>query len=118
MHKSTPTKATLFLNEALNTVGIKTILEHNDGFKHVDIFVPKGNIYIEVDGLQHYTNAKQIVSDFDRDHYSDIEGFRTLRIPNEVVLNDAIWIARAIKKMVSEGICSNPTTKTGTPEHR
>ena len=97
-----PTKWAVKLNEALNTVGVETKLEHSDGHKCVDIFIPKGNIYIEIDGIQHYTSAFHLSTDFVRDHYSDDEGFHTLRIPNEIVDKAAIKIARAIKKMINE----------------
>lgn len=100
MSKVAPTKNAQILNDALNAVGVETVLEHFDGHKHVDIFVPKGKIYIEIDGSAHYTNAHQIRTDFARDHYSDDDGFHTLRIANEVVENEAIKIARAIKKIL------------------
>ena len=80
-----PTKEALLLNEELNKAGILTELEHWDGHKHVDIYVPSGKLYIEIDGLSHYTNVNQISSDFRRDHYSEVEGFKTFRIPSMVV---------------------------------
>ncbi len=42
-----------------------------------------------------------MVTDFERDHHSDDDGFHTLRLANEVVEKQAIKIARAIKKIVS-----------------
>jgi very-short-patch-repair endonuclease len=94
------TRHTLLLDSALKAVGVETVLEHFDGHKHVDIFVPKGNIYIEIDGAQHYTSTFQLQTDFERDHHSDDDGFHTLRIPNSVVETEAIKIARAIRKML------------------
>ena len=41
-----PTKEALLLNKELNKVGILTELEHWDGHKHVDIYVPAGKLYI------------------------------------------------------------------------
>lgn len=96
-----PTKTAHLLNGALNAVGIETKLEHWDGHKHMDIFIPKGKIYIEIDGLHHYTNPRQIVTDLQRDHYSDDDGFHTMRISNEVVEKQAMKIARAIKKILN-----------------
>ncbi len=101
MYKVEPTKNALLLNNALNAVGIETILEHWDGHKHIDIFIPKGKIYIEIDGPQHYINPLQIVTDFNRDHYSINDGFHTMRLPNEVVQKYSIQIARAIKKVLN-----------------
>ncbi len=101
MVKNEPTEKAITLNNALKAVGIETVLEHFDGHKHVDIYIPKGRIYIEIDGAQHYTSAFQMVTDFARDHHSDDDGYHTLRIPNEVVEKQAIKIARAIKKIVN-----------------
>ena len=98
---NTPTKEAVMLNDALNSVGIETVLEHHDGHKCVDIYVPKAKTYIEVDGNRHYTSHHQIISDFERDHHSDDDGFHTLHIPNEAVHKHAIKIARALKKMVN-----------------
>lgn len=67
-----PTKEALLLNKELNKAGILTELEHWDGHKHVDIYVPAGKLYIEIDEEQHYTSVKQISSDFRRDHYSEL----------------------------------------------
>lgn len=96
-----PTKHAKTLNDALKQVGVETILEYSDGHKCIDIFVPKAKLYIEIDGMNHYTSAVQMATDFDRDHYSDDDGFHTLRIPNEIVEAQAMKIARAIKKMVN-----------------
>ncbi len=101
MYKTEPTENARVLNDALNQVGIEAKLEHWDGHKHVDIFIPKGKIYIEIDGPRHYTNALQIVADFQRDKYSTHDGFHTIHIPNEIVEKQAMKIARAMKKIVS-----------------
>jgi very-short-patch-repair endonuclease len=101
MYKTVPTENALLLNNALNTVGIETIVEHWDGHKHVDVFIPKGQIYIEIDGPHHLTRASQIMADFQRDFYSMNDGFHTIHIPNEIVQKDAMKIARAIKKVLN-----------------
>lgn len=93
-----PTEEELILNKALNDLGIETKLQHWDGHKHIDIFIPAGKIYIEVDGVNHLTDVRQIMSDFQRDHYSDDDGFHTLRIPSETVPEQAETIALAIAK--------------------
>ncbi len=101
MSKTQPTKHAISLHNALKKVGVEAFLEYFDGHKHVDIYVPKGKIYIEIDGAHHYTSAFQIRTDFVRDHHSDDDGFHTLRIANEVVEREAIKIARAIQKIVN-----------------
>ncbi len=100
MYKSKPTKHAAMLNEALNSVGVETKLEYYDKHKHIDIYIPKGKIYIEVDGPNHYTDHIQMADDFKRDAYSTEDGFHTIHIPNRIVETDAIKIARAFKKML------------------
>ncbi len=96
-----PTEKELILNKALNDLGIETKLQHWDGHKHVDIFIPAGKVYIEVDGPQHYTTVNQILSDFQRDHFSDDEGFHTLRIPAESIPEQVPAIVNAIKELLT-----------------
>lgn len=101
MKKKEPTKHALLLNQALNTIGVETILEYDDGHKHVDIFVPDAKLYIEVDGHRHYTSATQITADFKRTEHSVEEGFHTFHVPNEAVEKEVMRIARAIKKIIT-----------------
>lgn len=102
--KITPEAKTLF--DALIQNGVFAELEHWDGHKHIDIFIPSVKLYIEVDGMPHFTNPRQIASDFMRDHYSDDDGFHTFRIPNSVVVEnlDAVvkGICTVIKKLHDE----------------
>lgn len=98
---SPPTKYAITLYAALTQVGVEAYLEHPDGHKCVDIYVPKAKLYIEVDGSQHYTSAIQIQTDFERDHNSDDDGFHTMHVTNHAVKTEAIRIARAIRKIVN-----------------
>lgn len=98
---SPPTQYARQLHAALTFVGVAAVLEHPDGHKCVDIYVPNAKLYIEVDGSQHYTEADQILIDFRRDYYSDKEGFRTLRLTNQAVVSQSMKIARAIKKITN-----------------
>lgn len=96
-----PTKHARDLHAALTQVGVEAHLEHPDGHKCVDIYVPKAKLYIEVDGKQHYTSAVQIQADFERDHSSDDAGFHTMHITNHSVDTEVMKIARAIKKITN-----------------
>ncbi len=96
------TKEELILNQALNKLGIETILQYWDGHKHVDIYVPKGKIYIEVDGPNHVTDVRQLISDFQRDHYSDDAGFHTIRISSDSAFEHAELIAETIAKYLMQ----------------
>ena len=102
MTKKLITEQSEKLHSALVEAGVEAHLEHWDGHKHVDICIPESKIYIEVDGAQHLTNPSQIARDFMRDHYSDIDGFNTLHIPNEVVDNDLSRVVKAIVKLVNK----------------
>ena len=102
LQKTYSTKQALALCRELEERGILVKPEHWDGYKHVDIHIPDVNINIEVDGLQHLTDPKQIVSDFHREYYSDIHKLNTLHIPNEVLMNHLHEIADAIAIVVKE----------------
>jgi very-short-patch-repair endonuclease len=85
MPNHTPTKQENDLAKALKKRGIELEQQHNDNHKHVDIYISKCNLYIEVDGLPHQTKTQQIISDLWRDHFSTIDGISTMRVSNEVV---------------------------------
>ncbi len=94
------TKEAKELYKALKKRGVKCVLEYWDGHKHSDICIPKAKIFIEVDGMSHYTNSRQIKTDFKRDHYSDDAGYDTIRIPNELLLDNLDRIAATITKVI------------------
>jgi very-short-patch-repair endonuclease len=94
------TKEAYRLGKALRYRGIKLELEHWDGHKHVDIFIPSAQLCIEVDGLQHFTSANQILADLERAHYSDNDGLRTMHIPNEVITTHFDKVVNAIEKVI------------------
>ncbi len=98
MNISTP--QTLKLVKALEKRGVKVETEHSDGYKHVDIYIPKNKMYIEIEGLQHFTEPKQIISDLYRDYYSDKENYFTFRITNQLIDTHLEEIANAITKVV------------------
>ena len=102
MSKKESTKHALLLNQALNTIGVETVLEHYDGHKHVDIFVPAAKLCIEVDGSNHYTSATQIVADCKRAEHSAEDGFHTFRVPNNEIEKEVMKVARAIQKVTNE----------------
>lgn len=91
-----PTKYVLMLADALKQRGVILEVEKWDGHKHVDIYIPNDNLYIEVDGLPHSTNVKQIIADLNRDYFSFKDGFFTKHITNELIENHLDEIADAI----------------------
>lgn len=99
MPKLISTKQTLALAEELKKRGLKVELEHWDGHKHVDIFLPDIPLNIEVNGLQHYTNPKLIISDLNRVYYSDKSEYRTFSITNQLLETHLKEIADAIKNI-------------------
>ena len=103
MPNNTPTQQVLRLAQALRARGIELELEHWDKHKHVDIYIPKGSIYIEVDGVPHYTQPSKLVSNFERDYYSAKEGFFTKHITNEAIDTHCEEIAEAIERILEAG---------------
>lgn len=95
-----PTKAALLLCDCLEEKDIEVVLQHWDGYKHIDLFIPKGKLYIEIDGPLHWLNAKQIISDFERDYHSINGGFKTLRVPSFIVLTETDKLTAAISEVL------------------
>lgn len=90
------------LQEAIEKYEIEVIAEYFDGYKHVDLFLPEARIAIEVDGLQHVSDPKQIMIDFQREHYSKLNNIDTLHLENSVVVKHLDEIAKAISDVVKE----------------
>lgn len=101
MSKIISTKQTQLLINALEIRGLKVKAEHWDGHKHIDIFIPAVGMYLEVDGLPHYTRPAQILSDLQRDHFSNEEGFFTKHIPNSMIETHLDAVADAITQVVT-----------------
>ena len=88
MHQSEESKITQqarLLYEALCKKGVNAVLEYSDGHKTVDIAILPAHLYIEVDGLRHFTNPEQIIRDFKRNHYSDGDDFSTFYVTNQII---------------------------------
>ena len=107
-----PTKQVIMLADALRKRDVVLETEHWDGHKHVDIYIPNDNLYIEVDGVPHYTDVKQIISDFNRDYFSFKNNFFTKHISNELIENHLEEIADAIAK-----VAQNAPNKIGEKLH-
>lgn len=100
------TKQTHELYESLLRKGLRAIEEYSDGHKHVDIAIPQARIYIEVDGLQHFTDPAQIERDFKRDHYSDGDDYDTIHIPNLILEHHLGEVVEAIYNVANARISS------------
>lgn len=72
---------------ALLDAGVNVELEKFDGHKTIDLVVAAQDLRfnIEIDGLQHYQDVVQSMSDLKRTLHSLKKGFFTLRIPNVLV---------------------------------
>jgi len=84
------------LFDALNQQGLTVIQEYWDQHKHIDIAIPSAHIFIEIDGLFHYINPKQIEADFNRSRYSNGDDFDTIHIPNQIIKNHLNEVVNAI----------------------
>jgi very-short-patch-repair endonuclease len=91
-----PTKEAADLKDELIKRGVKVYVELNDGYKRVDLALPGAKLNIEVDGIQHLTDPRQIVSDLARGYYSSKLGYDTMHIPNEMVRKHLQQIAEAL----------------------
>lgn len=80
-----PTAEADALKKALEDKGVKVYVELHDGFKTIDLAIPRAKLNVEVDGIQHLTDPKQIVADLGRGYYSHKNGFDTMHIPNEMI---------------------------------
>jgi very-short-patch-repair endonuclease len=99
MPRKKPTKYAEMLYQALCNRGVSAELEHWDGHKHVDIAILNARIYIEVDGIRHFTEPRQIDSDFKRTYYSN-DDFDTFHVPNQVLKKYLDEVVDALVKVV------------------
>lgn len=95
-HYKTPTAEATSLKKALEDRGVKVYVELHDGFKTVDLTIPRAKINIEVDGIQHLTDPKQILADLGRGYYSHKNGYDTMHIQNEMIRRHLAEIADAL----------------------
>jgi very-short-patch-repair endonuclease len=72
--------------------------ELHDGYKHIDLALPKAKINIEVDGVHHLTNPQQILADLHRGYYSHKNGYHTMHIQNEMIRLHLKDIAQALSE--------------------
>jgi len=91
-----PTKEASDLREALQKRGVKVYIELDDGYKHIDLAIPKAKLNIEVDGIKHLTDPNQIVADLGRGYFSHKNGYNTMHIPNEMIHKHLEEIADAL----------------------
>ena len=75
-------------------------MEYSDGHKTVDIAILNPRIYIEVDGIQHFTNPEQIMRDFKRYHFSDGDDFSTFYVTNQIIDRYLDEVVNALVKVV------------------
>jgi very-short-patch-repair endonuclease len=100
--KSTP--LALKISDELRKREIPTILELWDGYKHIDIAIPKHNINIEVDGHHHNAKSTQALTDLKRTIHSYKKGYFTLRVPNSLAANEFNECIDLIVEMVNIAI--------------
>lgn len=98
--KNEPTEQEKKLFDALVERGVEATLGYNDGHKTVDIAVLPAKLYIEVDGLGHFTNPDQIMSDFKRNHFSDGDDFSTFYVTNQIIDKFLSDVADALAEVV------------------
>lgn len=93
-----PTKEAAALKGALEKHGLRVYQELDDGHKTIDLAIPRAKLNVEVDGIQHLTDPKQIVADLSRGYYSHKNGYDTMHIPNEMVRLHLDTISKALSE--------------------
>lgn len=96
--KITPQARLLY--DALCKKGVNAKLEYSDGHKTVDIAILPAHLYIEVDGLRHFTDPEQIMRDFKRNHYSDGDDFSTFYVTNQIIDKYLDQVVDALVKVI------------------
>ena len=99
---STPEEEKLY--NALKKAGVPAKLNKYDGYKHIDIAIPKARVNIEVDGGHHNLNYKQALADLKRTYYSFKKGYLTLRIPNSLIRNQFDETVNYIVEFLNESV--------------
>lgn len=95
-----PTKEANDLKKALEQKGVLVYVELNDGYKHIDLAIPKARLNIEVDGIKHLIDPYQILADLGRGYYSHKNGYDTMHIPNEMIHSHLKEISEALAEAV------------------
>ncbi len=72
----------------LKKKGIPVTLEKWDGYKHIDLAIPKVKLNIEVDGAHHNFESEQALSDLKRTAHSLKKEYYTIRIPNSLIKDE------------------------------
>lgn len=73
------------LYNALKEKGVNAQIQYYDHHKTVDIAVLEARLFIEVDGIQHFTDPDQIKRDFKRSHFSDGDDMCTFYVTNQLI---------------------------------
>jgi very-short-patch-repair endonuclease len=99
LSKITPYAIELY--KELKSINIDCRLEYWDGRKHIDLAIPKENLFIEIDGMHHITNPKYLAQDLLRDYHNAMNGFFTIHIPNDWIQNNVKKVAKSISVVIS-----------------
>ena len=99
---SQPTFYASLLKKYLNKLGLKVEEEVYDGHKHIDLSIDEAKLDIEVDGIHHLTNSKQILTDLERAKHSREDGYETVHIHNMDIKQDVKGIANAIAEVAEK----------------
>ncbi len=89
---------------ALKKFGVPATLEKFDGFKHIDIAIPKAKVNIEIDGGHHNFDYKQALADLKRTYYSFKRGYVTIRVPNSLVNEKLDETAKYLVEILNESV--------------
>lgn len=85
---------------ALKSNRVLAELEKFDGYKCIDIAIPKYRLNIEVDGVHHNVKFDQAMSDLRRTFHSFQKGYYTIRIPNILIRENLEEVSDYITELI------------------
>ena len=79
----------------LKRLPIKVHRQYNIGNYIVDFYIPRRQLVIEIDGIQHLTE-EHAAKDQERDNFLEEQGLRVLRFPNESIRKNFSAVCQVI----------------------
>ena len=79
----------------LKRLPVQAHRQHNIGNYIVDFYIPKKQLVIEIDGIQHLTSENK-EKDHARDKFLEEQGLRVLRLSNESIRNNFTAVCQVI----------------------
>ena len=86
----------------LKRLPVRAHRQYNIGNYIVDFYIPKKQLVIEIDGIQHLTKENK-EKDLERDRFLEGEGLKVLRISNESIRSNFTDVCQIILDHIDIG---------------